>query len=134
MSSRSRNTENAIFEWLGKETTRYFCGFESSFQNSCWNIFNTSGLCLSQSCKIRCVWNLPSSFSKNTLIPCSGKDSLIFFNTQKFVGQCKIYPRIFQFPENKFADGCRPTDFCFQNYETNTVRTTYVESQNNPEK
>jgi hypothetical protein len=81
LNSYSRNTENAHFEWLGKQTTRYFrnqstrgsFGFESCFQNCFWNVFSTSGL--SQICKKRNVWKLSSPFSRNTLIPCSEKPS-----------------------------------------------------------
>jgi hypothetical protein len=38
-----------------------------------WNLSNISGL--SQICKIRNVWKLPSPFSRNTLIPSSKKTS-----------------------------------------------------------
>jgi hypothetical protein len=38
-----------------------------------WNLFSTNGL--SQICKIRNVWKLPSPLSKNTLISCSEKTS-----------------------------------------------------------
>jgi hypothetical protein len=48
-----------------------FFGFKSSFQNCFWNIFSTSGL--SQICKIRNVWKLPSPFSKNSVISSSEK-------------------------------------------------------------
>jgi hypothetical protein len=73
LNEYSNNTENALFKWLGKETTRYFTkskffGFKSSFHNCFWNG-------LSEICKIRNVWKLPSPFSRNTLIPCSEKTS-----------------------------------------------------------
>jgi hypothetical protein len=54
---------------LRNQSTCGFFDFESSFQNWFWNVFSTSGL--SQICKIRNVWMLPSPFSRNTLIPCS---------------------------------------------------------------
>jgi hypothetical protein len=58
---------------LRNQSTRGFFGFEFNFQNCFWNVFNTSGL--SQSCKIRNIWNLSSPFSRNTLIPFSEKSS-----------------------------------------------------------
>jgi hypothetical protein len=64
----SKNTKNALFEWLGKETTK--CFTKSKYT---WNLFSTSGL--SQIFKIKYVWKLLSSFSKNTLIPSSEKSS-----------------------------------------------------------
>jgi hypothetical protein len=42
-------------------STRGFFGFHSSLQNCIWNHFSLSGL--SQICKIRNEWNLPSPFS-----------------------------------------------------------------------
>jgi hypothetical protein len=78
LNESSKNTENALIEWLRKKTRRYFpktkvnvffFGFESSF----WNIFSTS--VLSQICKIINSWILPNPFSRNTLIPSSEKTS-----------------------------------------------------------
>jgi hypothetical protein len=49
----SKNTENALIEWLRKkypvvflrkQYIRGFFGFEFSFPNCFWNLFNTSGL------------------------------------------------------------------------------------------
>jgi hypothetical protein len=54
---------------LRNQSIRGFFGFKSIFQNCFWNIFSTSGM--SQLCKIRNVWKLPSTFSRNTLISCS---------------------------------------------------------------
>jgi hypothetical protein len=58
---------------LRNQSTRGFFGFESSFPKSFWNVFSTSGL--SQICKIRNAWKLPSPFSMNTQITCSEKTS-----------------------------------------------------------
>jgi hypothetical protein len=58
---------------FGKQSTLGFFGFESSFQNWLWIVFSTSGL--SQICKIRNVWKLPSPFSRNTRISWSEKTS-----------------------------------------------------------
>jgi hypothetical protein len=55
------------------QSTRAFFDFESRFQNCFLNLLISSGL--SQICKIRNVWKLPCSFSKNTLIPSSEKTS-----------------------------------------------------------
>jgi hypothetical protein len=63
-------TENALIEWLRKETTRFFFdkqklrGFfncKSSFHNFFSNLFSFSAVCLK------------SPFSKNTVILCSKK-------------------------------------------------------------
>jgi hypothetical protein len=51
---------------LRNQSTCDFFGFKSSFQTFFWNFFITSGL--SQICKKRNVWKLPSPFSMNTLI------------------------------------------------------------------
>jgi hypothetical protein len=53
---------------LRNQSTRGFFGFESSFKKCFWNLFITSGL--SQICKIRNFWKLPSPFSRKTLILC----------------------------------------------------------------
>jgi hypothetical protein len=53
------------------QSTRGLFGSKYNFQK--WNVLNTSGL--SQICKIRNVWKLPSPFSRNTLIPYSEKSS-----------------------------------------------------------
>jgi hypothetical protein len=58
---------------LRNQSIRGFFDFKSSFHNYFWNVFSTSGL--SQICKIRNVWKLPSPFSWNTLILCSEKTS-----------------------------------------------------------
>jgi hypothetical protein len=58
---------------LRNQSIRGFFCFKFSFQNCFWNVFSTSGL--SQICKIRNAWKLPSPFSWNTLIPCSEKTS-----------------------------------------------------------
>jgi hypothetical protein len=55
------------------QSIRGLLGVESSFQNCFWNLFSTSGL--SEICKIRNVWKLPSPFTRNTLIPCFEKSS-----------------------------------------------------------
>jgi hypothetical protein len=72
LNEYSRNTENALLEWLGKEililrnqNTRGFFSFEFSFRNYFWNVFNTSGL--SQIFKIKNVWKLSIPFSSNAL-------------------------------------------------------------------
>jgi hypothetical protein len=44
----------------------FFFFFEFSFQICFWSLSSTSGL--SQICKIRNTWTLPSPFSRNTLI------------------------------------------------------------------
>jgi hypothetical protein len=70
LNEYSKNTENALFEWLGKETTSYFTstdgffGFKCSFENCLWNLFITFGL--SQICKIKNVWKLSSPFLMKT--------------------------------------------------------------------
>jgi hypothetical protein len=56
---------------LRNQSIRAFFGFDSSFQNCFWNVFNTSDL--SQICKIGNVWKLSRPFSRNTLILCSEK-------------------------------------------------------------
>jgi hypothetical protein len=59
--------------FYGNQSIRRFFDFECSFQNCFWNLSSTSGL--SQICKMRNVWKLPSSFSRNTLIRSSEKSS-----------------------------------------------------------
>jgi hypothetical protein len=63
---------------LRNQSIRGFFGFKYSFQNGFWNVFSTSGL--SQICKIRNGWKLPSPFSWNTVIPMLWKDFLEFKN------------------------------------------------------
>jgi hypothetical protein len=82
LNESSKNTENALNEWLRKETTRCFSenqsirdffGSESCFQNCFWNLYSFSGL--SQICKIRNAWKLTSLISWNTLISSSKRNS-----------------------------------------------------------
>jgi hypothetical protein len=55
------------------QSIRGFFEFESSFQNFFFYLFRTSGL--SEICKIRNIWKLPSPFLRNTPILCSEKSS-----------------------------------------------------------
>jgi hypothetical protein len=59
--------------FYGNQSIRGFFDFEFSFQNCFWNLSSTSGL--SQICKLRNAWKLPSAFSRNTLISSSEKSS-----------------------------------------------------------
>jgi hypothetical protein len=70
------------FFFYKNQSINGFFSFEYSFQNCFWNVFSTSGL--SQICKIRNAWKLPSPFSRNTLITCSEKSSWSLKQTQNY--------------------------------------------------
>jgi hypothetical protein len=85
LNESSKNTENALIEWPRKETTRYFtktkvyvvCLVLSLVFETVFGIF-WQHYALSQICKLRNVWKLPSPFSRNTLISSSEKTSWTF--------------------------------------------------------
>jgi hypothetical protein len=65
LNESSKNTENALIEWLWKATARYFMKTQvvslvlSLVLKTLWNIFSTSGL--SYICKMRNIWKLSNS-------------------------------------------------------------------------
>jgi hypothetical protein len=78
LNESSKNAENAPSKrdhkiFYENQSIRGFFGFGSSSPNCYWNLFNTS--VLSQICKTRNGWKLPSLFPRNTLIPSSEKCS-----------------------------------------------------------
>jgi hypothetical protein len=116
LNEYSRNTENALCEWLEKETTKYFTKsefsieFEYSIQNCFWNVFSTSGL--SQIWKIRNVWKLPSPFKEYS-------DHMLwkdFLETSFWKKYCSINSKtvIKNFLHVKFR--CKPLNFMVLGY------------------
>jgi hypothetical protein len=68
----SKSTENALIEWLQKDTTKYFLYVVSlvtkcSLKNWFWNLSSTSGL--SQIWKIRNAWKFPNACLKDNSDP-----------------------------------------------------------------